>query len=86
VPGNGAPNAPAPPEGAPQGDVPPPPLSDLPQQDQPQYAPRAAQVACCDEPAPEPEPSGGVDEAVQPLTTVVAAVADTVTSLLPSLH
>jgi hypothetical protein len=86
APGNGAPNAPAPPEGAPQGDVPPPPLSDLPQQDQPQYAPRAAQVACCDEPAPEPEPSGGVDEAVQPLTTVVAAVADTVTSLLPSLH
>ncbi|MFG2372420.1 RICIN domain-containing protein [Streptomyces sp. NPDC048504] len=79
VPGNGAP-------GAPQGDVPPPPLSNLPQQDQPQYAPRAAQVACCDEPAPEPGPSGGVGEAVQPLTTVVAAVADTVNSLLPSLR
>ncbi|WOX08097.1 ricin-type beta-trefoil lectin domain protein [Streptomyces sp. N50] len=86
VPGNGAPDAPAPPEGAPQGDVPPPPLSNLPQQDQPQYAPRAAQVACCDEPAPEPAPSSGVGEAAQPLTTVVAAVADTVTSLLPSLH
>ncbi|MFI6466459.1 RICIN domain-containing protein [Streptomyces sp. NPDC050538] len=91
APGNGAPNAPEPPEGAPQGDVPPPPSSDLPQQDQPQYAPRAAQVACCDEPAPEPEPepSGGVDEAAQPLTTVVAAVANTVdslNSLLPSLR
>ena len=86
APGNGAPNASDPPEGAPQGDVPPPPLSNLPQQDQPQYAPRAAQVACCDEPAPQPEPSTGGGDAVQPLTTVVAAVADTVTSLLPALH
>lgn len=85
APGDGAPDAPVPPEGAPQGDVPPPPLSNLPQQDQPQYAPRAAQVACCDEPAPEPAPSGGGGDAVQPLTAVVAAVADTVASLLPPL-
>ncbi|WP_405868353.1 RICIN domain-containing protein [Streptomyces sp. NBC_01515] len=90
APGDGAPDAPVPSQGAPQGDVPPPPLSNLPQQDQPQYAPRAAQVACCDEPAPEPAPAGagtgGVAVAAEPLTTVVAAVVDTVTSLLPPLR
>ncbi|WP_328686575.1 RICIN domain-containing protein [Streptomyces sp. NBC_01261] len=89
APGDGAPDAPVPPEGA-QGDVPPPPLSNLPQQDQPQYTPRAAQVACCDEPAPEPAPAGGgtggIAVAAEPLTTVVAAVVDTVTSLVPALH
>jgi hypothetical protein len=89
--GGGAPDAPEPPEGAPPGDVPPPP-ADLPQQGQQQYAPRAAQVACCGEPAPEPEPSGGVDGAVQPLTAVGDAVEDvvgdalgTVAALVPSL-
>ena len=92
APGDGAPDAPVPPEGAPQGDVPPPPLSNLPQQDQQQYAPRAAQVACCDEPAPEPGPSGGDTGAVQPLTAVgdavgnvVGGVLGTVTTLVPSL-
>jgi hypothetical protein len=89
--GGGAPDAPEPPESAPPGDVPPPP-ADLPQQGQQQYAPRAAQVACCGEPAPEPEPSGGVDGAVQPLTAVGDAVEDvvgdalgTVAALVPSL-
>jgi hypothetical protein len=89
VPGNGAPNVSEPPEGAP--DVPSPsPSANLPQQGDPQYTPRAVQVACCDEAAPEPEPSGagtgGDVDAVQPLTTVVTAVVDTVTSLVPSLH
>ena len=89
--GGGAPDAPEPPEGAPPGDVPPPP-ADLPQRGQQQYAPRAAQVACCGESAPEPEPSGGVDGAVQPLTAVGDAVEDvvgdalgTVAALVPSL-
>jgi len=93
APAGGAPDAPAPPDGAPQGDVPPPPLSNLPQQDQPQYAPRAAQVACCEEPAPEPGPLGGGAGVVQPLTAVegavgnvVGGVLDTVTTLVPSLN
>lgn len=89
APGSGAPNAPEPPEGAPQGD--PPPLSNLPQQQQndPQYAPRAAQVACCDDPAPEPEPSGtgaGTGTAVAAVQPLVTDVVDTVTGLLPALH
>ncbi|MFF6986958.1 ricin-type beta-trefoil lectin domain protein [Streptomyces sp. NPDC010273] len=90
VPGNGAPNASDPPEGAPRSDAPPPP-SGLPQQDQPQYTPRAAQVACCDDTAPEPAPSGGDAGAAQPLTavrdavgSVVGGVLDTVTTLVPS--
>ncbi|MEV0478616.1 ricin-type beta-trefoil lectin domain protein [Streptomyces prunicolor] len=91
TPGSGASAGPGSPEGAPPGDVPQPLPTDVPQQGDPQYAPRAAQVACCDEPAPEPEPSGagtggGDVDAVQPLTTVVAAVVDTVTSLVPALH
>ncbi|MFD4559421.1 RICIN domain-containing protein [Streptomyces sp. NPDC058469] len=93
TPGSGASTAPKPPEGAPQGDVPQPLPTDVPQQNEPQYAPRAAQVACCDEPAPEPEPSGGDADAVQPLTAVgdavgnvVSGVLNTVTALVPSLH
>jgi hypothetical protein len=91
VPGSGDPKAPAPPEGAPQGDVPPPPTGSPEQNGQSQYAPRAAQVACCDEPAPQPAPAPSAQpasaaEAVQPLVTVVAGVVDTVTDLLPVLR
>ncbi len=91
APGNGAAQPPAPPGGAPEGDA-PPPSADLPQQDKPEFAPRAAQVACCDASAPEPAPAGGDADggagtgAVQPLTTVVTAVVDTVTSLVPVLR
>ncbi|MFJ5305080.1 RICIN domain-containing protein [Streptomyces sp. NPDC088350] len=106
VPGSsGAPNVPGPPEGAPLGDQPPPPPpSNLPQQRQsdPQYAPRAAQVACCGDPAPVSEPvgagagagagtgtgtgTGAVVGAVQPLATVVTDVVNTVTGLIPVLR
>jgi hypothetical protein len=96
--GSGASTVPGSPEGAPQGDVPQPLPPDVPQQGDPQYAPRAAQVVCCDEPAPRPEPagagSGGDDiDAVQPLTAVgdavgnvVGGVLDAVTTLVPALH
>ncbi|WUV70694.1 RICIN domain-containing protein [Streptomyces sp. NBC_01478] len=91
MPGSGDPKAPVPPEGAPQGDVPPPPTGSPEENGPSQYAPRAAQVACCDEPAPQPEPAPSVQpasaaEAVQPLVTVVADVVDTVTGLLPVLR
>ncbi|MDV9173779.1 hydrolase, partial [Streptomyces sp. W16] len=82
TPRSGAPTAPGRTGG---GDVPQPLPTDVPQQDQPQNAPRAAQVACCEDPAPEPEPSPGGD-VVQPLVTVVADVVDTITSLVPVLH
>ncbi|WP_420312370.1 RICIN domain-containing protein [Streptomyces sp. YS-B37] len=91
APGSGAAQPPAPPGGAPDGDA-PPPSADLPQQDKPEFAPRAAQVACCDAGAPEPAPAGGDTDggartgAVQPLTTVVSAVVGTVTSLVPVLR
>ncbi|MFE2883121.1 RICIN domain-containing protein [Streptomyces sp. NPDC059272] len=91
APGDGAAQPPAPPGGAPDGDA-PPPSADLPQQDKPEFAPRAAQVACCDAGAPEPAPAGDDTDdgagtgAVQPLTTVVSAVVGTVTSLVPVLR
>lgn len=77
--------APELPEGVPQGDVPQPLPTNLPQQNEPQYAPRAAQVACCDEPAPEPEPSRPGVDGVQPLA-VVGDVVDTVTTIVSSLR
>jgi hypothetical protein len=85
APRSGAPAAPGQPEGAPRGDDVPQPLpTDPPQQGQPQNAPRAAQVACCEDPPPEPEPAPAVD-AVQPLTTVVADVVNTVTGTVASV-
>ncbi|MET7569284.1 RICIN domain-containing protein [Streptomyces sp. NPDC005492] len=87
VPGSGTPQAPAPPEGTPRSDVAPPPSADPPQQSEaPQYTPRAAQVACCADPVPAPEPAAPAAEAVQPLVTVVAGVVDTVTGLVPALR
>lgn len=94
APGNGAPQQPAPPGEAPEGGA-PPPSADLPGRGGPEYTPRAAQVACCGTGAPEPAPSGGGASdgagggagAVRPLTTtVVAAVVDTVTSVVPVLR
>ncbi|MEV6482250.1 RICIN domain-containing protein [Streptomyces sp. NPDC051576] len=90
VPGSGRPTESAPPEGAPGSDVAPPPSADPPQQsEEPQYTPRAAQVACCGDPAPEPEPAAPVAEAadaVQPVVTAVTAVVNTVTGLVPALR
>nr|WSY56571.1 RICIN domain-containing protein [Streptomyces sp. NBC_00886] len=83
--GSGVSKAPELPEGVPQGDVPQPLPTNLPQQNEPQYAPRAAQVACCDEPAPEPEPSRPGVDGVQPLA-VVGDVVDTVTTIVSSLR
>ncbi|WP_093624145.1 RICIN domain-containing protein [Streptomyces sp. 3213.3] len=75
--------APAAPEG---DDVPQPRPTDLPQQGQPQNTPRAAQVACCEDPAPEPEPTPApVADVVQPVVTVVGDVVNTVTDVIAEL-
>ncbi|WP_019071037.1 RICIN domain-containing protein [Streptomyces hokutonensis] len=72
---------------APEGDdVPQPRSTDLPQQGQPQNTPRAAQVACCEDPAPEPEPTPApVADVVQPVVTVVGDVVNTVTDVIAGL-
>ncbi|MFJ9632673.1 ricin-type beta-trefoil lectin domain protein [Streptomyces sp. NPDC101175] len=82
--GGGTPrgDAPSPPEG---GVVPQSPPTDVPRQDQPQHRPRAAQVACCEDPAPQPAPvsvseaAAPVTGAVQPVLTAVGDVVNTVT-------
>ncbi|MGW3108096.1 RICIN domain-containing protein [Streptomyces sp. NPDC001100] len=62
------------------------PPSDPPEQDQPQNTPRAAQVACCEDPAPEPEPvPAPAADVVQPVMTVVGDVVNTVTGVIAGL-